>query len=102
MLSSKLLSIGRLAEFAVGNVCLGNVGSETLPPSGRSHRGPDASLLGCLSCPGNRPNGPNRPNGVQDVPGRLPLRLGVGRFADGAAEPAHESSDGRVLRRRIG
>jgi len=41
LLSSKLLRIGRLSEFAAGNVSLGNAGIETLPSDWRSRRESD-------------------------------------------------------------
>jgi len=41
LLSSRLLSIGRLAEFAVGNSSLRIAEIKTLVPNGRSHRGLD-------------------------------------------------------------
>ncbi len=39
LLSSKLLSIGRLAEFPAGNISLRIAGIEIIPSDGRSHRG---------------------------------------------------------------
>jgi len=56
LLSSKLLSIGRLPEFAAGNVSLGNVDFGTIPSSRRSHGDPISVLPRRLFCARNRPN----------------------------------------------
>jgi len=90
-LSSKLLRIGRLPEFADSNISLRIADIETTPSDGRSHRAPISSVLTGPLCHSNRPNRPNGPNKVQDAPGALLLRPAVGRFSEGAAESAHET-----------
>jgi hypothetical protein len=57
MLSSKLLRIGRLAEFAVGSICSGNSGIETIHPTG-ARVGPMSFVLRVSHAPGTGPIGP--------------------------------------------
>ena len=81
MLSSKLLRIGRITEFAASSITSGNRGVETIPPTGHSHRGLTSFLLRRFLCAKNRPKWPNRPSGAHSVPGRLLLRQGSGPVA---------------------
>jgi len=88
MLSSKLLSIGRLPEFADSNISLRIAGIETIPSDGPSHKG--RALLPAYTSPMLQEPAQWAQRGL-GCPRTLLLRPAVGRFSEGAAESAHEA-----------
>ncbi len=72
-----------------GSGCAAPTGPGTGGTAAPAVANPIPFLLRGVSRSRNRPNRPNRPNVLQDAPGRLLLRLGVGRFARGVEVSAH-------------